>query len=71
MSEMLVDTNENLQYSQTANRGYLSVKLTHEKVDTQFHYISTVEDKVFESAGTDRFEVTKRNSGKGVQLKKV
>ena len=71
ISEMLIDSNENLQYSQTANRGYLSVKLTHEKVDTQFHYISTIEDKVFQSAGIDRFEVVKRDSGKGVQLKKV
>jgi len=71
LSEMLVEANSNLYYSETGHRGYLSVELTPEKVNAQFHHISTVDDRVFDSVGTDRFEVTKRNSGNGVELKKV
>lgn len=71
LSRLLMETNTNLRYSETAHRGYLTLELTAQSAIAEFHRISTVTSKKYQSAGTDRFAIVKREEGRGIELKPI
>jgi len=71
LDDLLVNTNDNLQYSETGHRGYLSLDITADQVKAEFHKISTVKSKKYKYVGKDSYVVQQRSSGKGIELNKA
>jgi alkaline phosphatase D len=69
LSELLLETNDNLKYSETAHHGFLSLELTSEKAVAEFHRISGVSEKQFTSAGSDKFLIQDHPKISGIEIK--
>jgi alkaline phosphatase D len=69
LSELLLETNDNLKYSETAHHGFLSLELTPDKAVAEFHRISGVSEKQFTSAGSDKFLIQDHPKTSGIEIK--
>ncbi|MFT5656004.1 MAG: hypothetical protein ACI9XU_001729 [Arenicella sp.] len=71
LSELLIETNDNLKYSETAHHGFLSLELTPDNAIAEFHRISSVSEKQFTSAGSDKFLIQNHPKISGIEIKPV
>lgn len=71
LDNLLLQTNDNLQYSETGHRGYLTLDITSDQVKAEFHKISTVKSKKYKYVGKDTYIVKRRSEGKGIELNKA
>ena len=71
LDNLLVQTNDNLQYSETGHRGYLTLDITSDQVKAEFHKISTVKSKKYKYSGKDSYLITRRINGRGIELNSI
>lgn len=69
LGELLLEANDNLKYSETGHHGFLCLELTPETAEAEFHRISTVAEKTFTSAGSDKFTIQDHPDIKGIAMK--